>query len=153
MNGELVVPVRQSNFRQNGNAPLTGDMFNICERIKEINPNLYIWPLEPPVQLGDRTFNYSIAEVCLDRVERLVMRVEHLDARILEHMQYLLKVPFEQRFAEAEALTDKFEADFKENELDKLYETLGAPMFKQMEHDGFITHRGPSYAKRGVRPR
>ena len=153
MNDALVVPVHQSNFRQNGNAPLTGDMFNICERIKEIDANLYIYQLDPPVQLGDRTLNYSIAEVCQDRVERLVMRVEKLDARIIEHMQYLLRVPFEQRFAEAERLTDKFEADHKENELDKLYENLGAPMFRQLEHDGFITHRGRSFPKRGVRPR
>lgn len=150
MSAELVVPIHPDNLRhQDNRVPMTSDVFNICERIKEIDPNLYIYALDPPVLLGDRVLNYSICEICRDGVERLVMRVNALDARIIEHLEYLLRVPFEQRFAEAERRADKIEADAREAELDKLYEEVGAPMLPLLERTGFMTRRS-SYAKRGV---
>jgi hypothetical protein len=78
------------------------------------------------------------------------MRVEALDGRLIEHLQFLLHVPFEQRFAEAERRADKIEADAKEKNLDELYERMGRPMWTELERCGFID-RNRSYAKRGVK--
>lgn len=122
------------------------DVYKICERLKEIDPNLYLYALDPPVTFGDKTYRWSVNEFCADRVERLVGRFEFLDARIIEHIQYLAHVPFAQRFKEAERVADKLEQDHKERELEELYETMGGPMLRQLEHDGFIM-RPTSYRK------
>lgn len=124
-----------------------GDVYNISERIAEIDPSLWIDPLDPPVTIGDQTWNWAITELCADGVERLVFRTAELDARILEHVQYLLHVPFEHRFAEAEAREVKIEAERKENELNELYENIGGPMRIDLERCGFAD-RPESYAKR-----
>lgn len=126
-----------------------GDVYNISERIAEIDPSLYIDPLDPPVTIGDKTWNFAITELCADGVERLVFRTEQLDARILEHVRYLLHVPFAVRFAEAEAREAKLDAERKENELNELAENVGLPMLRDLERTGF-TQRRTSYAKRGV---
>lgn len=125
-----------------------GDVFRICERLEEIDDKLYVNPLEPPVTIGDKTYRYAIVEECADGVDRLVFRVPALDARILEHVQYLLRVPFEHRLAEAEKRADQMEVEAREAEKDRLVETMGMPMWRQLEHDGFITRR-TSYAKSG----
>lgn len=126
------------------------DVYNICARIKELDPNLYLYLLDPPIVLGDKTYRYTVSEMCEDRVERLVSRFEDLDARIIEHLQYLLHVPFEHRMAEAEKLEARAEEDRKENDLAELYESMGRPMWTDLEKCGFI-QRNRSYAKRGVR--
>lgn len=148
----LAIPIQPSNLRLSRKIPIDSDVFNICERVKELDPRLTIHAYDPPVHVGDKTYNYGISEQCDDGVERLVYRVEALDGRIIEHLQYLLHVPFERRFAIAERLADAAEEERKEADLDELYETMGRPMLTQLEHDGFI-QRPRSYAKRGVKPR
>lgn len=121
-----------------------GDVFNIAERVKEVDPSLHI------VQLDSREYPYAVMEHCQDGVERLVFKCKALDNRVVERLRYLMARPFDERFAELEREEFKFEQDRKEAELERLYHELGDPMRYQLERDGFITSRGKSYAKRGV---
>src|SRR5581483_12458038 len=109
----------------------------ICERLKEIDPNLYLYALDPPVKFGNKTYHWSVNEFCPDGVERLVNRYEELDARIVEDILYLAHVPFEKRWDEAMRIEAKNDAEAKEAELDELYERFGGPMRHQLFHDGF----------------
>lgn len=118
-----------------------GDVFRICERLEEIDKSLFVDPIDPPVTVGDKTYHYAIVEECGDGVCRLVFRVQELDARIIEHVQYLMHVPFERRLDEAEKRADQMETDAREAEKDKLVETMGLPMLAQLHHDGFIQRR------------
>jgi hypothetical protein len=145
----LLVAARPHNLRYDRNVEVSGDVYNICDRLAELDPSLYIYPLDPPVALGDKVYRFSVIEQCGDGVDRLVMRVTELDARILEHIQYLLRVPFKQRFAEAERRADLLEAEHREAEMDSLVETMGMPMLRQLHHDGF-SQRRTVYAPTGV---
>lgn len=121
------------------------DVFDIVNRIKAIDENLYVLELHE----GDRAA-FAIMERSRDGVERLVMKVDELDGRVVDHLRYLDAVPLQHRLAVAEADIAKHEAGQKENELEELYENLGRDMWQQLEHDGFTGSRGVSFAKRGV---
>lgn len=140
----LQVAALPPNFRGVWGPQVDSDMYNIGQRLHEFDASLTVHKIE----LKDGIM-YSIVEHCADGEERLVFRTRQLDARVVEKCQYLLHVPFERRFAEAEARELKAEEERKEKEHQDLYERIGAPMHRQLEHDGFITHRGKSYAKRG----
>lgn len=121
-----------------------GDMFNICERIKEISPSLSIVLLEK-----DNQFAYAIMEHCVDGVERLVFKVKELDNRVCEKLRRLMSMPLSERVTEIEKQEHRLEAERLDEESSELYERFGRPMWTQLEHDGFI-QRGVSYPKRGV---
>lgn len=147
----LAIPARPDNFRARaGMHMLESDVFDICGRVKDLDPNLLVYALDPPVAFAGKTYNFAIQEVCADGVERLVQRFEGLDARVIEQLEYLLHVPFEKRFAEAEKLEAKAEAENREREFDHLVENIGLPMLPDLERTGFI-QRPKSYAKRGVK--
>ena len=117
------------------------DMYNICERIREVDPSLFI------VQLIDdaRGCAYAIMEHCADDEDRLVYKTRELDARVIEKCRYLKAVPFEKRFAQIEEQIDKEEAEQRELEMEELYEQLGAPMLPDLYKTGFIDSRPTSY--------
>jgi hypothetical protein len=130
---------------------IESDMFSICERLAEISPRLYIVQLTEADQSA-----YVVMESCDDLVQRQVYKLQkgqQLDARVLTKVQYLLNVPFEHRYAAIEAENAKYEADHHENILEEAYEKMGGQFRKQLEHDGFITHRGTSYPLTGPRQR
>lgn len=129
---------------------VTADMFHIAQRLQEIDPSLFIQSLEKPTHWKDQTWNYTIVEVDAAGTEHWVYGAEALDARVIEHVEYLLSVPFAERFAIAEQLEAKREADDIDNQMEEALENWGWDFRKQLEHDGFISHRGKSYAKRGV---
>lgn len=133
----LALP-RPSNLRGGPGTHVEGDVYRICDRIREIDSNLWIDPLPGG--------GFAICERCADNVDRLVYKAPALDARIVEQLEYLLHVPFEQRFAEAEKEAAKYEAEHREKELDELYERLGGPMLPALERTGFI-QRSKSYPK------
>jgi hypothetical protein len=82
--------------------------------------------------------------------ERLVTAVAALDSRVIEHLQMLLRVPFKERFAAAEKLEAKRQQDDLDAQLDKALEDWGWDFRAQLAHDGFITHTGKSFPKRGI---
>lgn len=81
---------------------VSGDIYNICERIKEIDRNLFI------VHHEGHERPFVVMENCVDGEERMVSRYERLDASILEDLQRMLRIPFEQRM---ETLIKKIDAE------------------------------------------
>lgn len=121
------------------------DLYMIAERVKEVDPSLFI------VKHPERPEQpYAIIERCADHVDRLVFRTDTLDGRIVEKLQYLLNVPFEKRFAEAEAKEAQAKASAEAAEREHMYETIGAPMLPLLLKTGAIDSRRESYPLRGV---
>jgi hypothetical protein len=142
---------RPDNVRGKFGRWVTADLFHIAQRIQEVDPRLFIQSLDPPTKWHDQTWNYVIVEVPDGmNTEQWVYGAEALDARVVEHVQYLMTVPFSERFAIAEKLEAKREADEQDRQLEEALENWGYDFRKQLAHDGFITHTGKSYAKRGV---
>lgn len=113
------------------------DMYDICNRVKEIDPSLFIVLL----QSQEKGYVYAIMEKCEDGVERLVYKVKELDERVLERLRYLMKYPLTERMAELEKEEYKMKRDAKEDEIEELYERMGAPMQHQLVRDGFADRR------------
>lgn len=122
------------------------DMYNICERLQEIDRGLYV---VQATRNGECVYN--IMDAAPDGSVQRIFKCKELDARVLERVRYIMAVPFEERYEKACREIDEYEAQQKEEDLDDLYERLGRPMWSQLEHDGFIDGRNKSYAKRGVR--
>lgn len=124
-----------------------GDLYHICERIKEVDPSLFI------VQLVDDRHNcaYMIMEHCEDGVDRLVYKTKELDARVIEKCQYMKSVPFEHRFKVIEKEIDEAEADRKAKEAERFYELVGAPMREELQRCGFTETRGRVFMSGGSR--
>jgi hypothetical protein len=149
MNG-LILPAGTlpSNIRLRNTIRTTlveSDLYDIGRRLQELHPSLYAVQLDE----GGDDHAWAIMEDCEDGVQRLVFKTKALDQRVIEKMQRIINVPFEQRFKAAEEDEAKHNAQQKENELEMLYERMGRPMWTQLEHDGFI-QRNTSYAKRGM---
>lgn len=143
---------RPDNVRGKFGRWVTADMFNISQRIREIEEGqrLYIQALDHPIERGEHVWNFVIVEVDESGTERWVTGVESLDGRVIEHVQMLLRVPFAKRLEEAERLEEKRRQDDIDAQLDNALEDWGWGFRRQLEHDGFIEHRGRSFPKRGV---
>lgn len=84
------------------------DVYNICNRVKEIDPRLYVVLQEgheKPWVVMERTFQGDSVE--------MVARYERLDASILDDLRRMLSIPFEQRMRE---LFEKVDAENKAKE-------------------------------------
>ncbi len=124
-------------------AMVEGDVFNICERIKEVDPSLFIIQLENDA----KGCAYAIMERCADGTDRLVYKTRELDQRIIDKCMYLKHVPFEHRAEKIMAEVDAEEELRKQEEAEQFYERLGGPMLSQFAHDGFIDSRNVSHPK------
>lgn len=134
------------NFRDDfGELVVEGDTHMVCDQLAKISPNLLVRRRKRL----DNSYEYIVSEICIDGKERWVMRRDYLDPRLVKDIEYILHVPYEHRYAEAEKLEAKIEADNHEYELDKLYDQFGRPMLTELERCGFI-QRPVSYPKRGV---
>ncbi len=84
--------VRKPDNMRSNDRLVESDVFGICERVKQLDPNLV-------VRLNEgHTEPWVILEIGQDGVERFVSRYSELDARIIEDLQRMLRIPFEQRF-------------------------------------------------------
>ena len=106
---------------------------------------LHIEAIDPPIHWQGREYNFAVVEDT-EIGPRLVMRVKELDARIITALQRMVKIPFEQRFVEAEKLADQWEEEEKDRQLNELYERMGGDMRIQLERCGFTDPWGPKYA-------
>ena len=150
MASALTLPdgVRPSNLHLPAGATATfidGDLYDICARMRELDPNLYAVLLEH----GGTGYSYAIMERCADGVERLIFKVRELDNRVIDKLREIMAIPLEHRYRELEKREYKLEEERRERELDELYERMGAPMWGLMERTGF-SQRPVSYPKAGV---
>jgi hypothetical protein len=110
------------------------DMYNICNRVKDISPSLFI------VLLTDNTkYAYAIMESCKDGVDRLVYKVKDLDARVLDRLAYMMKFPLNERMKQLEKDEHRMAKSLHEDSMEELYERMGEPMKWQLVKDGFAS--------------
>ena len=98
-------------------ANVEADLYSICTRIKELDPNLRVVLHEQHPQ------PWVVLEMGADGEERFVARYAELDARVLENLRYMLAVPFEQRLAKVEREVEHSNdrrGHLNEEQLDKL---------------------------------
>lgn len=69
------------------------DVFNIAERVRELDPSLRV------VLHENHERPWVVVERCADGEERFVARYAELDARVVDDLRYMLAVPFDQRLA------------------------------------------------------
>jgi hypothetical protein len=126
----------------------TADVYNICERIREVSPRLYLLELEQESVEGNK-FGYAVMEQCSDGVDRVIFRVtkKGLDGRTITKLRRLMAVDLHTRIAICDRERDKFEAEQAEAAREQLWETVGGPMQIELERNGFIDGRGVSYRK------
>ena len=140
---EIILPYLPPNLRSDRyrTQRITSDVFNVCERLQELNPRLFI----------NVTQDHQTHKTAFTIVEEtptgtaVVFRCNALDARVVEHVRYLLHVPLNKRFAEAERIADKYEADAAKQEQERLVEEVALPMLRDLHETGFL---GP-YSKGG----
>lgn len=137
-----------NNLQFQGKAHIIdSDVFNICERVKELSPRLHIIVADPPRPDGK---NFIIMEESKPGDWMCVARYEALDGRIIEDLQRMSAIPLKDRLAQIEKEEKKHEEDSADEALEELYERMGGPMWSQLERDGFIDGRPVSYPKRGI---
>ena len=90
------------------------DVYNVCARIKEIDPRLEV------VLHEDHPEPWVVMEHCTDGVTRMVKRFPQLDASILDDLRYMLHVPFEERRRVVEAQIEKDNAEFDRVDEEKM---------------------------------
>lgn len=91
----ITVTGRPSNLRYTGNEQMQlveSDVFNVCQRIKELDPNLFV------VLHKGHEKPFVVVEMSRDGEERMVKRYAELTPSILHDLQRMLKIPWEQRF-------------------------------------------------------
>ena len=151
---ELTYP-RPANVRGKFGRWVTADLFHIAQRLQEIEQGnrLFIQAFDGPRRMPDgQIWNFVVVEVDEGGAQWWVTPARELDARLIEHVQYLLKVPFNKRFEEAEKLIAKREQEEMDRQLDEALENWGWDFRKQLAHDGFITHTGRSHPTRAIHP-
>jgi hypothetical protein len=103
---ESIYAPRPENLRMKGATHVSSDLYDICNRIREVDPSLFI-VYHPDHQ----THPYVVMEHCRDGEDRIVKRYATLDARVLEDLRYMLAVPFDERWkriaAEVDAANEK----------------------------------------------
>jgi hypothetical protein len=77
------------------------DVFNICNRIKEIDSRLQLVLQENHAQ------PWVVMEHCADGETRFVKRYEELTPQVLDDLRHMLTVPFEQRVAALQKKADE----------------------------------------------
>lgn len=128
-------------------AEVESDMFDICDRIAEVSPYLYIIDLE-----DDDAHSYAIMEDGLDGTQYLVFKVRELDARILPDLRRLAALSLQERIEAADKENYEWELSEKERKWEEFYEESGRGFYRDLEQAGFL-ERPTSYPKRGVKPR
>ena len=146
---DIILPNTTAGLRGRFGAFVTSDVFHIAERLQEVDKRLFIEAFDEPIHWHGYTYNFAIVEYVPEKQDyELVMRVEHLDARVIDRVERMRKIPFAQRFAAAERAEAKWAEEDKQRRLDEQYEKMGAPFLRKLEECNFIDPKwGRSYAK------
>lgn len=124
------------------------DLYNICERAKEIHDSISIIVLDPPQPkygAPGRFNNFAIMQHCEDGVDRLMFRAEALDSRVLDIVREAVHVPLAERIAKFDREREANEAQATDDALEELYETMGGQMNIELYKNGFTTTKPSSY--------
>lgn len=120
------------------------DLYGICSRIKEIDPNLRV------VLHEGHPEPWVVVERGADGEERFVARYAELDARVLERLRYMLAVPFETRLQKLEKDIEANNSQIgklTEEQLDKLAYDMQKALVESNISDPVW---GRSYRKKGA---
>ena len=111
------------------------DMYSICDRVREIDPRLYI------VALSDEDKHSYVVMEQTPHGDMLVTKVRELDQRIVDKLGYILSKPMSQRVRELELEEERWAAQEQKREMDEMIENVALPMQRQLWQDGFIDSR------------
>lgn len=144
----LVVEGRPSNLHlppEALHAQVEGDVYRICDRLKEVSPRLN-------VILADHkgTWAYIIMERCEDGVERKIFMTHELSEATVVRARAAMATDLKTRLVVMEKEQREHEAAQRDEELERMYEKFGREMWHRFEKDGFIENRPISYPKAGV---
>lgn len=101
---QLLAP-KPHNLRLKGARLVESDVYHVCERMKEIDPNLYVM-----LQEGHPK-PWVIMEMCADGECRMVGRYDELTPKILDHLREMLATPFQERIDKLQKQLD-YENDY-----------------------------------------
>lgn len=117
------------------------DVFGICERLREHDPNLRINVMEEGTQHA-----FVVTELGPDGVERFVTRVAALDGRLIEDCQRMLKMPLKDRLAECDRINAARKEEDIQMRLDEVWEVAGQQTYDAMFKGAFVhTPKRESY--------
>lgn len=124
---------------------IESDVFNVCERIKELSPNLYV------VLHEKHELPFVVMEHCIDGEERMVKRYAALDSSIITDLQRMLAIPWDQRakalMKEVDDFNDAQERAWEDSEQ---HERLVYDMGKALKESNLATGRtDPVHMYRG----
>ena len=132
----VLVP-RPESLRVRGKAVpklVESDVYNICNRIKQIDPSLFV------VWQEGQAKPWIVVEQCADGEQRMVERYEELDARILEDLQRMLRIPYGERFkkitAEIDAHNERLRSETN-RDMERIAWTMRRAL-RPATHDGYI---------------
>ena len=103
---DLMLPVPSNVRTRHQMASVDADLYNIAERVKQLDPNLVLLLHEGQAK------PWVVMERCEDGVERMVKRYEELDSRIIEDLRYMLAVPLDERMKRLDREIEKSNEGF-----------------------------------------
>lgn len=137
---KLIVPASTSGI-QGTVEMVSSDLYNISQRIKEVDPNLSL------VFHKGKERPWVVMEKCADGEERFVSRYEKADGRILDDLRRMLATPYMERL---EKLEQKIAAENKAKEFmsDEAFERFAYEFHKAAVESNMIDPKwGKSYRK------
>jgi hypothetical protein len=143
--GELILPFVPANVNSDRmrTQRVTSDVYHVCDRLQALNSRLRV-NITEYTETGQKAFTVVETNVPVfidgkwEHEDQVVFRTTKLDARVVEHVRYLLQVPAAQRYEEAEKLATKHEEDEHERMMDDLVERVGLPMMRDLRECGFL---------------
>lgn len=147
---DLIVPSLPENFHTRRNvAALPGDIYNICQRVKDKYPTLHI-----TLKDDGSAQPYVISEYCKDGKIRFVSRYEKLTPQIIDDLDYMQRVPYAQRVEESERRAKARNEELSKPDPEK-QERWMAEFRKDLIRAGFVhgAIEGGSHRRLGKLPR
>jgi hypothetical protein len=126
---------------------VSSDVFDICERLAEVDPRLSLWELSEE----DKDHAAWLVTENVNGTEMYVKKYQELTPQIIIDVERMRRIPLMKRIEIAQREADESEAELQRKNMEMLIEKVGLPMHRLLAECGFIEHRGRSYAKRGIK--
>lgn len=127
------------------------DLHDICARLRELDPSLRLCLLE---HVNGQAV-WAVTEIDRTGTESLIVRVgpgcqlDALDARVITHIEWIRRIPAEERLAQIERDIERDRAAAAAEASEKLYENMGSKFYRDLHELGFIQGaRTESYNRR-----